>query len=146
MTSASQQLKDQLVQSRIRRERDQFIASIPEHQVLALASSYRDAKPCDFFDKPTRGSYNICYFVQFCDDLKWVIRVPLAPCLAFGAMRKLESEIATMQYVTEDTAGAQHSGGTMLGAVFRPASCLVVSHVMYLSFPKHLYMSNLRQP
>jgi hypothetical protein len=92
-----QQLKDRIVQSRVHRERDQFIASIPEHQVLALASSYRNAAPCDFFDKPKRGSFNICYFVQFPDDVKWVVRVPLAPCLAFGGRRKLESEVAAMQ-------------------------------------------------
>lgn len=98
MTPA-QQLKDQLIQSRVHRERDQFIASITERQVRTLASSYRNATPCDFFDKPKRGSYNICYFVRFPDDLKWVVRVPLAPCLAFGGRSKLETEIATMQYV-----------------------------------------------
>jgi len=99
MTSAShgpQQLKDRLVQSRIHRERDQFIASISEHQVLTLASSYRNDEPCDFFDKPKRGSYNICYFVRFHDGPKWVIRVPLTRCLALGG-RKLDSEIAMMQ-------------------------------------------------
>ncbi|KAK0753663.1 hypothetical protein B0T18DRAFT_452798 [Schizothecium vesticola] len=96
-----QQLKDQ---PRVHLERDQFIASIPEHQVLTLASSYRNAAPpCNFFDKPKRGSYNICYFVQFCDGVKWVVRVPLAPCLAFGARRKLESEVAAMQVITSRT-------------------------------------------
>ncbi|KAK3358655.1 phosphotransferase enzyme family protein [Lasiosphaeria ovina] len=98
-----QQLKDRIVQSRVHRERDQFIASIPEHQVLTLASSYRNAAPCDFFDKPKRGSYNICYFVQFPDGVKWVVRVPLAPCLAFGGRRKLESEVAAMQVITSRT-------------------------------------------
>ncbi|KAK0726807.1 hypothetical protein B0T26DRAFT_671558 [Lasiosphaeria miniovina] len=45
----------------------------PEHQVLTLASSYRNAAPCDFFDKLKHGSYNICYFVQFPDGVKWVV-------------------------------------------------------------------------
>src|SRR4051812_23571511 len=101
MSSAShgpQQLKDRVVQSRIHRERDRFITSIPERQVLALASSHRNATPCEFFAQPKRGSYNICYFVQFPDEVKWVVRVPLTPCLAFGAKSKLESEVATMQY------------------------------------------------
>ena len=116
MTSKSgsrgpQQVKDRIVQARVHRERDQFIASIPEHKVLALASSHRNATPCDFFDKPRRGSYNICYFVRFGDGAKWVVRVPLAPCLAFGARSKLESEVATMQYgqrlVSPDFSGAR---------------------------------------
>lgn len=94
-----QQLKDRLVQSRVHRERDQFIASITEDQVLALASSHHNATPCSFFNTPKRGSYNICYFVQFPDGLKWVVRVPLAPCLSCGGRSKLESEVATMQYV-----------------------------------------------
>ncbi|KAK3364154.1 phosphotransferase enzyme family protein [Lasiosphaeria hispida] len=97
-----QQLKDQIV-SQVHLERDQFIASIPEHQVLTLALSYRNEAPCHFFDKPKRGSYNICYFVQFCDGVKWVVRVPLAPCLAFGGRRKLESEVAAMQVIASRT-------------------------------------------
>ncbi|GAB1311844.1 hypothetical protein MFIFM68171_02054 [Madurella fahalii] len=98
-----QQLKDRIVQSRVHLERDQLIASIPEHQVLALASSHRNATPCDFFDKPKRGSFNICFFVQFPDGVKWVVRVPLAPCLAFGGRSKLESEVAAMRVVASKT-------------------------------------------
>lgn len=94
-----QQLRDRIVQSRVYRERDEFIASIREEQVCKLAWSYRNDDRCGYFEKPVRGSYNICYFVMFGDGEKWVIRVPLAPCLAFGGRSKLESEIATMQYV-----------------------------------------------
>jgi len=92
-----QQLKDQVVQSRVHRERDRFIASIPKDQVLALASTHHDSTPCHFFAEPKRGNYNICYFVEFSDGLKWVVRVPLKPCLASRGKNKLESEIATMQ-------------------------------------------------
>ncbi|KAK1765029.1 hypothetical protein QBC33DRAFT_593905 [Phialemonium atrogriseum] len=56
----------------------------------------------EYFEKPARGSYNRCYFVKF-DSEKWVIRVPLAPCLAFGGKNKLENEIATMHLVAEKT-------------------------------------------
>ena len=84
----------QVVQSRVHRERDRFITSILESKVLALASSHHNATPCEFFARPKRGSY----FVQFPDEVKWVVRVPLTPCLAFGARSKLESEVATMQY------------------------------------------------
>lgn len=83
------------------RARDQFIASIQEDDVLRLVSSYHNADPCNFFRTPNRGSYNICYFVQFLsqdgDTEKWAVRVPLEPCLAFGGQNKLESEIAAMQ-------------------------------------------------
>lgn len=101
-----QQLKDRVVQSRVHRERDRFIASIPEGDVLRLAESFHSGDPGTFFKPPARGSYNICYFVQFrprCqngDVEKWVVRIPLAPCLAFGARNKLESEIVTMQYAS----------------------------------------------
>jgi len=98
-----QQLKDRIVQSRVHRERDQFIASIQEGDVCRLASSHHNGDFCSFFKPPARGSYNICYFVHFPsqnsneDVEKWVVRVPLAPCLAYGSRTKLESEIATMQ-------------------------------------------------
>ncbi len=48
-----------------------------------------------------RGSYNVCYFVESDGDgERWVVRVPLEPCLAFGGASKLESEVATMQWVS----------------------------------------------
>lgn len=99
MSPGPQQFKDPIVQSRVHRERDEFIASISEEKICELASSWRNDDPCQFFREPKRGSYNICYFVQFDDLEQWVVRVPLVPCLAFGATYKLESEIATMQYV-----------------------------------------------
>ena len=101
-THGPQQLKDSIVQSRVHRERDQFIASIHEDDVCRLASSHHNGDHCTFFQSPRRGSYNICYFVHFLsnsseDVEKWVVRVPLGPCLAHGSRSKLESEIATMQ-------------------------------------------------
>ncbi len=98
-----QQLKDRIVQSRVHRERDQFIAAIQEDDICRLASAYHDGDHCSFFKPPSRGSYNICYFVRFPskssgeDVDQWVVRVPLAPCLARGSRSKLESEIAVMQ-------------------------------------------------
>ncbi|KAH6716161.1 phosphotransferase enzyme family protein [Leptodontidium sp. MPI-SDFR-AT-0119] len=119
-----QQLKDRIVQSRVHHERDQFIAAIHEDDICRLASSHHNGDPCKIFKPASRGSYNICYFVQFSShglDVvadtgsgdgkhlqdenveKWVVRVPLAPCLAFGRRNKLESEIATMQLVADKT-------------------------------------------
>lgn len=86
------------MQRRVHRERDDFIASIDEAQVCELASSFRNGDVCHHFAASVRGSFNVCYFVQFEDGERWVVRVPLEPCLAFGGKSKLESEVATMQY------------------------------------------------
>jgi hypothetical protein len=91
--------RDQIVKKRIHKERDAFIASISEEQVCNLASSHRHGDRCQYFKAPVRGSFNICFFVEFDDGAKWVVRIPLGPCLAAGAKSKLESEIATMLYV-----------------------------------------------
>jgi len=107
------QMLDRIVEDRVRKDRDRFIESIKGDDICRLASSSHNNDPCAFFKPPTRGSYNICYFVRFCshstdkvgdsnrqkceDGDSWVVRVPLSSCLAFGAHNKLESEVATMQ-------------------------------------------------
>jgi hypothetical protein len=73
------------------RDRDHFISSIRDDEVCRLASAHHHSDACEFFEPPVRGSYNICYFVQFHQGDKWVVRVPLAPA------DKLESEVAVMQ-------------------------------------------------
>ncbi|KAG4428691.1 hypothetical protein IFR05_015829 [Cadophora sp. M221] len=103
-----QSFRDPLVQARVHRDRDQFIASIRDEDVRSLAALYHNGDACEFFKPPIRGSYNICYFVQFQTLIdgagdRWVVRVPLAPCLAFGSSSKLESEVATMLLVAEKT-------------------------------------------
>ncbi len=89
------------MEARVHRNRDRFIASIYHEDICSLAALYYNGDACEFFKPPIRGSYNICYFVQFYsidgDGDRWVVRVPLAPCLAFGSRSKLESEVATMQ-------------------------------------------------
>ncbi|RDL31083.1 uncharacterized protein BP5553_09872 [Venustampulla echinocandica] len=103
-----QSFRDPLVQAIVHRDRDRFIASIRDDDVCRLAALYHNGDACKFFKPPTRGSYNICYFLQFGSSVeedgdKWVVRVPLAPCLAFGSRSKLESEVATMQLIAEKT-------------------------------------------
>lgn len=85
---------DDIVQRRLHRQRHQFLQYITKEKVLAIASSRRPGLSCDYFKDPERGSYNLCCFVAFEHGQRWVIRIPLAPCLASG---KLEREIATMQ-------------------------------------------------
>lgn len=98
----AQQMIDCVVQALVHRERDRFIEAISEDDVCRLASSHHNGDRCSFFKPPSRGSYNICYFVRFPsrsgkDVEEWVVRVPLAPCLAEGSRSKLEKEIASMQ-------------------------------------------------
>ncbi len=107
-SSGAQQLRDFIAKTRIHKERDAFIASIREEQVCNLASSHRRGDRCRCFKAPVRGSYNVCFFVKFDDGEKWVVRIPLAPCLAFGAKSKLESEIVTMLYVPHNDIYALH--------------------------------------
>ncbi|KAI1370205.1 phosphotransferase enzyme family protein [Hypoxylon crocopeplum] len=97
------QILDNIVRARVLNARDEFIASISEDQICRLASSYHNGEPCHYFTEPKRGSYNICFFVAFDDGEKWVVRVPLAPCLAFDPSSKIEREVATMQVVSERT-------------------------------------------
>lgn len=100
--SLNKSFRNPLVEASVHRERERFSASIRDEAVCSLAASYHNGDACEFFKAPIRGSYNICYFVQFYSLIdgagdKWVVRVPLAPCLAFGSRSKLESEVATMQ-------------------------------------------------
>ena len=92
-----QSFRDGLVQSRVHAERDRFIASIQHKHVCDLASMYHNRDSCVLFKPFVRGSYNICYFVEFVNGDKWVVRVPLAPTLALDAADKLESEVAVMR-------------------------------------------------
>ncbi|KAH7120121.1 phosphotransferase enzyme family protein [Dactylonectria estremocensis] len=107
-------MRDQIVQGHIHRKRDEFIAGIKKDDVLTLARSYHNGDSCYFFKDPARGSYNICFFVEFgpppeqpesgaLGRERWVVRIPLAPCLAFGGRSKLESEVAAMRYIADKT-------------------------------------------
>lgn len=76
--------------------RNSFIESIDLDAVCALASSYRDGKPCKIIEKKN-GSFNVCFFVQFDQDgLNWVVRIPIESALD-NLWDKLLSEVTTMQ-------------------------------------------------
>ncbi|KAK4156988.1 hypothetical protein C8A00DRAFT_12124, partial [Chaetomidium leptoderma] len=74
-----QSFRDGVVQARVHRERDGFIASIKDEDVCHLASIYHNDDSCVLFKPSVRGSYNICYFVEFTTGDKWVVRVLLSP-------------------------------------------------------------------
>ncbi len=106
-------MRDRILESRVSEAGDRFIGAIDEEDILLLASSYHNDDPCSFFQSPVRGTSNICFFVQFSSHKtkkktrgrprnnvdRWVVRVPLSPCLGVVAHDKLESEVAVMMYV-----------------------------------------------
>lgn len=66
MAARVAQMLDRIVEDRVHKDRDRFIESIKGDDICRLASSYHNNDPCAFFKPPTRGSYNICFFVRFC--------------------------------------------------------------------------------
>lgn len=94
-----------IVERLVHYERDQFIRSVRngETELLQLVSTSCDKGPSSFFPAPavgdyfTRGSYNLCFFIQFSDLQRCVLRIPLRPCLGYCPGRKIKSEVATMR-------------------------------------------------
>jgi hypothetical protein len=94
---------DQICRRHVDNATNAFIASIDRPTICDLASAFHpERKPCRVVCEPKKGSYNICFLVVFLSDEgdtdeKWVVRIPLAPRLAFPD-EKMRSEIATMKY------------------------------------------------
>ncbi|KAK4142984.1 kinase-like domain-containing protein [Dichotomopilus funicola] len=89
--------RDVVVRARIHRERDVIVESIKEEDIRRLASSYHGNDSCVLFKPLIRGSFNVCYFVEFANGDRWVVRVPLRPILAIDPADKLETEVAVMR-------------------------------------------------
>ncbi|OAQ98106.1 hypothetical protein LLEC1_00789 [Akanthomyces lecanii] len=100
-----QHFNDASIADRIQAERQAFISSVKDRDVLRLASSQHPSKqPCSFFQPAICGSYNICYFVEFeTTGERWTVRIPIRPCLAHGGRSKLASEVTTMKYLKNHT-------------------------------------------
>ena len=73
-----------------------FIDSIDTNDVCKLASQHNSSKTCRIFRDAAHGSYNVCYFVEFEDGTKWVVRIPLEPYIA-NVWDKIQSEVATVR-------------------------------------------------
>ncbi|KAF5133094.1 hypothetical protein E5D57_003716 [Metarhizium anisopliae] len=101
----SSHFNNSIVERLVHYERDQFIRSVRnrETELLQLASTSCDKGPSSFFQAPavgdyfTQGSYNLCFFIQFSDLQRCVLRIPLRPCLGYCPGRKIKSEVATMR-------------------------------------------------
>jgi hypothetical protein len=75
-----------------------FIDSIDPGAICRLASLYNGSKTCRIFRNAAHGSYNVCYFVEFEDGVRWVVRIPLEPSIA-NVWDKVQSEVATIRWV-----------------------------------------------
>lgn len=76
--------------------RQAFIDSIDLNDICRLASHHNSSKPCRIFRDHAHGSFNVCYFVEFEDGTKWVVRIPLVPCIP-NVWDKVQSEVATVR-------------------------------------------------
>ncbi|KAM3507649.1 hypothetical protein MY10362_001655 [Beauveria mimosiformis] len=86
-----------------KQRRDDFIASINKGAVAALASRFHNNERCTVSSDVKHGSYNVCYFVTFpADGTEWVVRIPISPLIS-DVWTKVQSEVATMQYVQRET-------------------------------------------
>ncbi|OAR03119.1 hypothetical protein LLEC1_06176 [Akanthomyces lecanii] len=79
-----------------------FIQALQPEAIEALASHHNDGKPCKIFYR-LHGSFNVCYFVEFEDGIRWTVRVPITPRL-FQPWEKLQSEVATLNYIRSQTS------------------------------------------
>ncbi|KAF8866939.1 hypothetical protein BDZ45DRAFT_667604 [Acephala macrosclerotiorum] len=96
-------MRDEIVDHRVREERERFIRAVDQEAICLLASSYHNGEPCSIFMKCSHGSYNLCIYVSFSPSGdRWVVRIPITPCLAF-VDEKLAQEIAAMRCVAERT-------------------------------------------
>ena len=80
----------------IEEELQTFIDSIDPNDVCRLASQHNSSKACRIFQDPAHGSYNVCYFVEFEDGVRWVVRIPLEPSI-YNVWDKVQSEVATVR-------------------------------------------------
>lgn len=91
-------MRNAIIKDRADKERQRFIDSIDTEAICRLASSYHGGDPCNTFKPHKRGSFNVCYFVQFdtSPPERWVVRIPLPARIAW-IDEKVEAELATMR-------------------------------------------------
>ncbi|KAH6715938.1 hypothetical protein BKA61DRAFT_631473 [Leptodontidium sp. MPI-SDFR-AT-0119] len=79
-----------------------FIDSIDPSKVCSLASRHNGFKPCRIFQEIVNGSYNVRFFVEFDDSVKWVVRIP-SESSVHNAWDKVQSDVATIRYLEANT-------------------------------------------
>ncbi|KAH8661725.1 hypothetical protein BGZ61DRAFT_368626 [Ilyonectria robusta] len=97
-------MRNAIIKDKADKERQRFIDFIDTDAICRLASSYHAGLPCKTFGSPKHGSFNVCVFVEFdtSPPERWAVRIPL-PARAAWIDEKIETELATMRYVTAKT-------------------------------------------
>ncbi|KAH9906840.1 protein kinase-like domain-containing protein [Xylariomycetidae sp. FL2044] len=103
--------RDPVVRSRMHRERDRFIDSHPGRRHLSPGLILQSRPTLHLLQAASSWELQYLLFRAIPpagngpheEAERWVVRVPLAPCLAFAARDKLESEAVTMRLVAEKT-------------------------------------------
>lgn len=72
-----------------------FIDSLDEDAIASLASRHNDGKYCWIMSSKS-GSFNACFFVEFLEGTRWVVRVPAEP-VVYDAFGKIQREVATIE-------------------------------------------------
>ena len=74
---------------------DTFIDSIDTNAIRALASKYNGGLSCEIRCR-CRGSFNVCFILDFSDGTARLVRLPIEPAV-YEVWEKVRSEVATMQ-------------------------------------------------
>lgn len=84
---------------RIEEERDRRAESLEDNEICRLASSFHRGEPRTVFQPRKRGSFDICFFVEFeSPPERWVVRIPIPATLPKAMLdEKTEIELATMR-------------------------------------------------
>ncbi|KAG5796191.1 hypothetical protein H9Q69_004745 [Fusarium xylarioides] len=80
---------------------DEFVESIDTDAIRTLASKYTGGLPCSIRCRQ-QGSFNVCFILDFPDDLARIVRLPIEPAV-HDVWDKVCSEVCTMQYVRDHT-------------------------------------------
>jgi hypothetical protein len=76
------------------------MAALSDNEICRLASSFHDGDGCSILQPRRRGSFNLCFCVEFqSPSEQWVVRIPIPATLPNKAMmdEKTEIELATMR-------------------------------------------------
>lgn len=77
--------------------------------IYSLASSFNDGRPCvrgydDSGAWVRKGGYNMSFWVEFENNVKWVVRFPMVGAIAPELVdEKLKIEVATMRFLSDKT-------------------------------------------
>ncbi|KND86221.1 hypothetical protein TOPH_09163 [Tolypocladium ophioglossoides CBS 100239] len=85
----------------IKQQINNFIDSIDKDAICALASKHNGGLSCDIRCQ-SKGSFNVCFVVDFSDGTTRLVRLPLEPAVR-DVWDKVRSEVYTMQYLRDHT-------------------------------------------